>query len=66
MRKGNLGCLRHGRDVISSRQEIRKTMQSSWVAGGFCYNLLEAGSKRNHAGGFWVAGVARTSWRFLL
>jgi hypothetical protein len=23
-----------------------------------------AGSKRNHAGGFWVAGSIKTRWRF--
>jgi len=24
---------------------------------------MDAGSKRNNAGGFWVAGFAKTSWR---
>jgi len=28
-------------------------------------NQLDAGRKRNHAGGFWVAGNLRNSWRFL-
>jgi hypothetical protein len=28
-------------------------------------NKKDAGSKRNHAGGFWVAGFIKTSRRFL-
>jgi hypothetical protein len=53
-------------EVRETTQEVSGLLELQEPAGGFCYNLLEAGSKRNHAGGFWVAGVARTSWRFLL
>jgi len=28
--------------------------------------IMGAGSKRNNAGGFWVAGCIETCWRFLL
>jgi hypothetical protein len=27
---------------------------------------MDAGSKRNNAGGFWVAGSVQTRWRFRL